>query len=57
LVVDGEDDQPSAMRAAEVIEWIHPIGTQREPNVPRLVAKLQELGVEMLPLLAIGRVP
>ena len=45
------------MRAAEVTEWIHPIGTQREPDVPRLVVKLSELGVETLPLLAIRRVP
>ena len=45
------------MRAAEVTEWIHPIGTQREPVVARLVAKLPELGIEMLPLLAIGRAP
>ena len=45
------------MRAAEVTERIHPIGTQREPDVPRLFAKLHELGVETLPLLAIGRVP
>jgi len=44
------------MRAAEVTEWIHPIGTQCEPDVLRLVAKLRELGVETLPLLAIRRV-
>ena len=44
------------MRAAEVTEWIHPIGTQCEPDVLRLVAKLRELGVETLPLLAIERV-
>ena len=45
------------MRDVEVTKWIHPIGTQREPDVPHLVAKLQELGVETLPLLAIERVP
>ena len=45
------------MRAAEVTEQIHPIGTQREPDVPRLVAKLPELGIEVLPLLATQRVP
>jgi hypothetical protein len=39
-----------------VTERIHPICTQREPNVPRLVTKLQELGIETLPLLAIGGV-
>jgi hypothetical protein len=41
--------------AAEFTEWVHPIGTQREPDVPRLVTKLlEELSVEMLRLLAIG---
>ena len=45
------------MRAAEVTELIHPVGTQRKPDVPRLVAKLSKLGVEMLPLLAIVGVP
>ena len=45
------------MRAAEVTERIHPIGTQREPDVSRLGIKLlRELGIEMLPLLAIDRV-
>jgi hypothetical protein len=37
----------------EVTERIHPIRTQCEPDVPRLFTKLQELGVEMLSLLAI----
>ena len=45
------------MRAAKVTERIHPIGTQREPNIPRLIAKVRELCIETLPLLAIGRVP
>jgi hypothetical protein len=41
--------------AAEVTERVHPIGTQREPNVHRLVTKLlEELDVKTLPLLAIG---
>jgi hypothetical protein len=39
-VVDGEDDWPSAVRAAKVTEQVYPIGTQREPNVLRLFAKL-----------------
>jgi hypothetical protein len=39
--------------AIEVTEWIHPIGTQREHDVPRLITKLRELGIETLPLLAI----
>jgi hypothetical protein len=43
------------MVAAHITKWVHPIGTQRELDVPRLVAKLfLELGVEALPLLAIG---
>jgi hypothetical protein len=43
------------MGAAEVTERIHPIGTQREPDTPRLITKLlRELGVETLSLLAIG---
>jgi hypothetical protein len=41
--------------AAKVTERVHPIGTQHEPDVPRLVTKLlQELSVEALPLRAIG---
>jgi hypothetical protein len=54
LVVDGEDNRQSAVRAAEVTERIHLVDTQRKPNIPRLVAKLQELCIEMLPLLAIS---
>jgi hypothetical protein len=44
------------VRAVEVTEQIYPIGTKCEPNVPRLFAKLKELGIETLPLLAIGGV-
>jgi hypothetical protein len=45
------------MGAAEFTEQVHPIGTQHELDVPRLITKLLgELGVETLPLLAIGRV-
>jgi hypothetical protein len=44
------------MWAIEVTEQIYPIGTQREPDAPRLFAKLKELGIETLTLLAIGGV-
>jgi hypothetical protein len=45
------------MGAAKVTEWVHPISSQHELDVPHLVIKLlRELGVEVLPLLAIGGV-
>jgi hypothetical protein len=45
------------MRAAKVTEQVHSIGTQSEPNIVCLFSKLWECGVEILPLLAIRRVP
>jgi hypothetical protein len=42
------------VRAVEITEGIHPVGTQHKPDIPGLVPKLWELGVETLPLLAIG---
>jgi hypothetical protein len=44
------------VRAVEVTEQIYPISTKHEPDVPRLFAKLRELGVETLTLLTIGGV-
>jgi hypothetical protein len=45
------------MRATKLTKRVHPIGTQRKPNVLRLIAKLWVGIIEILPLLAIGWVP
>jgi hypothetical protein len=45
------------VRAAKLTERVLPVGTQREPNVPGLIAKLWVGIIEILPLLAIGWVP
>ena len=42
------------VRAAKLTERVHPVGTQHEPNMPGLLAKLWVGLVEILPLLAIG---